>query len=497
MIGILVSVPLQMFFGEFAGYNILFLLYMILGSFCAYKFLEYLTKEREISFVLGFFYGVSPYIFMQSIEYNLLPVFTIPLTFYYFLRYLDSKGAECNYAFFLSLTLMVFSTIYYFLFSILLLLSIAFYYYKDKYRCNFEILKSLFFRSLPGASIFLFLSTLYLFPHITQGGNYGIGAGEITQYSSDLASFVVPSLLHPLWGDITLGFYEMILAQEYENPWAATSYIGIILIFSILYILWHYATQPINFIDVFIYNFGFYFALMLGPVLKVNGIITDIPLPFSVFYYSPIFTIFHVMSRFYVMFFLIALLLTALLFKELKTRFFKNQMKKFSLVLVVLFAILLVDLYSVPIFMKTPDSNLSQLFRRDGIVLDVPLSYQPIIFKYALLHKKPIIDGYVSHTLDTRAFVREIAIDPIMGRFMLPYVRGDALMMCIEKNSFEGLNLSDTDLAKAVKNRFSYYNISYIIFYKSMEQNESFFLANFNQLYTDEEVSIYEVQKST
>ncbi len=104
-------------------------------------------------------------------------------------------------------------------------------------------------------------------------------------YSADLLSFFIPSVLHPVFGNITTEIYNNFSGNTSEN----TMFIGYTVI--LLSLLAVYRLKGNKYVKFWLIAALSFSIISLGPLLHVNGktsfteFNTTVPLPYLVLYY--------------------------------------------------------------------------------------------------------------------------------------------------------------------------------------------------------------------
>ncbi len=134
--GALLSIPLQAILPIHVVYNLLVLINLILGAFCAYLLADYFTKNRTAAFYSGAVYAFTSYM-LAYITSGVSETFNIawmPLFLYFFARFLDENSESLAILAGLTLFLSVLGSFYYGSFTTILGMFYFFYFAYQQYK---------------------------------------------------------------------------------------------------------------------------------------------------------------------------------------------------------------------------------------------------------------------------------------------------------------------------------------------------------------------------
>lgn len=220
--GALLSIPLQAIFPITVVYNLLVIINLILGAFCAYLLADYFIKNKAAAFYSGAVYAFTAYM-LAYITSGVSETFNIawmPLFLYFFARFLRENKESLAILAGLTLFLSVLGSFYYGSFTTITGMFYFFYFAYQQYK------KIVISKKENGGSDDSILRKLNIFhdkaepkPSITSSSDLYRQAlrAETSQHRSD--SFNLPGRSHG--GKKVLGFREWILT--------IISYIAIIL----------------------------------------------------------------------------------------------------------------------------------------------------------------------------------------------------------------------------------------------------------------------------
>jgi hypothetical protein len=282
----LLAAPLTMMFGPIFSWNLLSLLAAPLNAFCAFLLLRYLYKNNAAAFLGGYVFGYSSYVMGQLFGHlNLDFVCLIPLAVLFFVMHV--KNDINRYYFIVIMAVIIFleagistevlatATLFGFI-SI-----IGFFVFEYGFR------KNIFMSSLDLALSYIVAAILLSpFLYFLIKGFSGVPKiinSPIT-YSSDLMNYAIPTPITRIGG----GMFYNIASRFTGNYTEEGAYIGMpLLLISALsfreYIAYRRrAGIALLAILLLIVVFSF------GPYLHVNGVNTNIHMPWAFFTHVPL-----------------------------------------------------------------------------------------------------------------------------------------------------------------------------------------------------------------
>jgi hypothetical protein len=305
-----VALPLQLLFGQVVAYNLHLLLSFVLTGLTTYLLCYYLTRNRSASFIGGLVFAFFPNRLSHATA-HLAQVVTyfFPLYALYLIRLLcchnggwgegeDQRGWRnawlCGILLALSMLVNIVHVAYFILpFTALLIL----------YHIAVAKLRGVGKGSLPGQRVKLAGSPLYIVVALALAAmltapfllpfawrslsgqlSYLRMAGTV-DYSADLLGFVTPALSHPVWGRWPSFRAWAAAVIGRGNVLENTVYLGVV---ALLLAGWGARRRWSE--------TGFWFilglvavVLSLGPVLKIGGLQTNLPLPYALLQRLPFY----------------------------------------------------------------------------------------------------------------------------------------------------------------------------------------------------------------
>lgn len=408
------SVPLQLWLGLPAAYNILWLLSFILAGYGAYLLARYLTGNDLASVFAGLVFAFSPYHFAHGLGHmGLLTIEWIPFCALYLLRLHRSYGLKDSILAGIFFILVAASDLHYLIymsvFAALLLLYEAYSSSKDagrapgynRYLASLVAVARKYIPFAVTALIGVIPLSYYMLNILASGNNFlQRPLSETIEYSADLLSYITPSSLHPVYGDWLMSHvYSRFTGNIAEN----TTFIGFTVLLLILCaFLWSRKERDIRF---WLASGSVFLVLSLGPVLHVLGATTfsgvNIPLPYTVLSLIPVFKLDRTPSRYDVMVMLCAAVLSGYGMAALLERLKNIQLR--SVVGVFLMLVLLLEFASVTTITPVTVPSFYRGIGNDGdtyALLEIPETYDygagVNIQYYQIYHNKPILGGQMA-----------------------------------------------------------------------------------------------------
>ena len=224
--------------------------------------------------------------------------------------------------------------------------------------------------------------------------------GQIVDLSADVLSFLIPSIQHPIWGDLAATLRANLSASPSEN----TLYMGLIPLLLALTALFKRQLR-----------LGFWalaavvFAIFaLGPVLHFAGENTGIPMPYALLLRLPFIEIARTVARYDLLVMLaVGILAGGGLYVLLAKRY--RWWLTMGVFILVLFEFLPlpypISLPDTPVWYKTLAAESGS-----GAVLNLPMNWdRPGYLLYQTIHTKPLTAGYISRN-DPRTLPPRIPI---------------------------------------------------------------------------------------
>ncbi|AKJ38907.1 hypothetical protein [Methanosarcina barkeri] len=478
-------------------YTILWLLSFIFGAYGTYLLVRYLTGDRTSSFIAGIVFAFSPYHFVHSLgHFGATSIEWIPFCALYLMKMFKEGGVRNSFFAGIFFILVAMSDLQYMVFMgifVMLLFVYEIYVflrtenrgYKEKNRGYKEILKKIFYKY----AIFGFVSFIGIIPltlenilTATSGDNFlKLSPSETVMYSADLLSFFIPSVLHPVFGNITTEIYNNFSGNTSEN----TMFIGYTVI--LLSLLAVYRLKGNKYVKFWLIAALSFSIISLGPLLHVNGKIsftefnTTVPLPYLVLYYLiPFLDNCRTTGRFFV----IASLSFAVLMGYGASELLKSNRINKTATAIVITGLIIFEYLAVPVSISPVDepSFYKEISQDKGnyALLEIPATKDYVagstIIYYQTIHGKPVIGNWAArYPSNARDFELNT---PVVRELTYLQSTGDIL---------------DQDIDQVGTSILNYYNISYIILHTNyMNDREIDFAEKLIQMNLNAERKIYE-----
>lgn len=125
----------------------------------------------------------------------------------------------------------------------------------------------------------------------TSADNFlSLGEDQTVRFSADVASYVTPSAMHPVWG----GAVRALLGDTAGNVAESTQYLGVI---AVLLVIFFHQRIPKSTKWFWWWVIVFFGVLSLGPRLTVFGRVLPVPLPYALIDALPIFSEIRTIGR--------------------------------------------------------------------------------------------------------------------------------------------------------------------------------------------------------
>lgn len=494
----IVSIPLQQLFGLVAAYNILWLFSFIASGYGTFLLVKYLTKDPRAAFVSGLIFAFCPYHFAHGMGHlNLITTEWIPFFVLFFIKTLkEDKKINAIYAG-VFLLLVTLSSYYYLIYLSSFILLYLFYQYWSERN---SLVQGMVERLTILLVSFGIIALPFLYPLfkelLTAKSGYMYG-GEFVEYSADLVGFFIPTVFHPIFKGIVSPIYANFTGNGAEN----TVFIGYTVLLLSAVALLKSKNKDVKFWAVSALTF---FILSLGPILHVNGIVTlhlgirnlQIPLPYFILQYIPLFSLARVPSRWVVLLMLSMSILSGFglkfIFESLKNKSFCKIDSRTILTLVVSI-IILFEFLAIPYPMG---STKVPLFYQnigkdpeDFALLEFPVIWYAEPLYYQTNHEKKLVGGYVSR----------------MSEDDLKFIRSTPLISQLFNRSPALLESSNQNLTERGIPALNYYKIKYIILHgDALNPDEyNYYNASLKRIlkenptmYHNDNLTVYKIEKN-
>ena len=460
-INFILSLPVHALFGLVVAYN-----FVIVGSLCASGYTAYLlahnvTGDRRAALVGGTVFATSGYLLAQVMggHTHMVAAEWLPLAALALRR---ATAAPSRRRVLLAGALLAINVLCDWQYFLFITLWAAFYalavaWGRRSLRAALPVVAAL---ALAGLLVLPLLVPTARRALQTPTATTEGGAAFRTDHSVDLAGFLIPSQLHPLWGKAAARAQWFKSHMEIQNK---TAYLGAPALALGLLALRRRAGR------FWMLGAALFALLAMGPQLQVAGLITRVPLPAAAIYALPFANI----SRYPVRFVAIAMLALSVaaaigarvLLQTLDRSASKHGLVRVhprssasmlvrgsSLLPAVLIALIALDnLASIPlvgIYIPPVYAEMARDGERYGI-FEAPLSYRSsaAFLLYQTVHGKGIVGGYISRTQP----------DPLMG---IPLIRTVA-------NAQDEPDIVAQNPERIAASVFSYFNIRYLMLHST------------------------------
>jgi hypothetical protein len=486
-------------------YSLLWLLTFILAAFGTYLLVRYLTQNNYAAFLAGIIFAYTPYHLVHAQGHmGATTIEWIPFCALFFMKVFHEGGIKNCILAGIFYILVAMSDLQYMIFMGIFIAGLFLYehfvcLWKNKV-VDIETHKSILIKYLiVGIIAFSIILPLTITDiQVAVSGNNFLKPDpqEAVTYSTDLLSFFLPSVLHPLFGGLITPVYHNFTGNISEN----TTYIGYTVLFLSLYAAWKLRKQILV---IFWMVTALLFSLFsLGPILHVNGktiftvfyTATTIPLPYTIL--SRIIP-FLDNSRTPGRFFVIAALAFAVLAGYGADKLLTSWSTQKNVLCVLLCGLIIFEFLSVPCLISPADQpafykNIST-DNATFAILEIPATMNYTagvkIIYYQTIHGKPIVGGQDARMpANARDFEENT-----------PFIR-DLTYLETPKNDI--INQSVYSVGNSV---LRYYNIRYVVLHKDSLTNEQLETAQtlithcnpvLPKVYEDDRLIVYEQNRT-
>ena len=405
-----------------------------LSSFLMFLLLRKLKINLWISFIISLVFSYMPFLSYQiGAQFSFTMVYFFPLLFLIAHSFILSIKEKDKFVFTslfgVTLGLLFYTNLYYFLMSSLAMVFYSLYYLFINRRALFLFISEntkflLLLVVIVGAFI---IPWIYRIRQIAllDGVLSTPGFGGAIVFSSDLLSLITPSEYNPLYKTVVSFLSDKsIIFMKYSKFFFSNAhrvaYPGLIVLGAYLYIFLKRKKLGVILwenIRVYLYSSFFFALIMLGPFLKVinrwmipleEGIYLVLPLPFLAFHYIPFFNNIRAPQRFVPIFVFFAVIVAAYILNSIYSKVNKKTRLVFIYFLLTIF--ILDQFYTIPPKVNaTLPNSIYQYVKSDKnkvSVMEIPYTVRDGIeyigfvhaispIKGALIHNKAVIGGYL------------------------------------------------------------------------------------------------------
>lgn len=451
--------------GEPLAYNIIWFLAFILSSFGAYLLCNYLLNNKFVAFIGGFIFAFSPLHFGYALSFGgANHIEFIPFFVLFFIKFLDNLKIRHLFSALIFFIFIIINEPHFAAYTTLFILITGFYYlFKKKLYKNRKFIVYLSTILILGLTI-VFLIYRPLIKISTSEQNFlNPGLQAAIYFSNDLATFVTPGYLHPIWGN----FFLKNIADKFSGnsaEWSA--YIGFIPLFFLLYTIFFYRKQNKQ-VNFWIFIFVFFLTMSLGPYLRFLGLIEPkISLPYLLIYkYVPFFENIRAIGRSFIYASLALSILVSFGIKFFIEKY-RISFKNIKIIpVIIIFFLIAIEYWSVPNTSSIKIPTIYQTLNQDkenyailqpGITSSHGLA--SMFIYYNSIHNKKIIGGFHFAREDPNLFQFEKKI-PVINYILYDLSYG------FPTKDLDFISHNNKNISNLVLNKN---NIKYIILHKKL-----------------------------
>jgi hypothetical protein len=467
----------NLFLPSIAAFNLFIIFSLVAAAEGMYLLLKYLIKNKVAAFLGGLLFSFHPYIFYEIWEghFNYFTVYFIPFFVYFLIKATQEQNKRYINATLAALFLAIsfYTDLYYAYGLVFVFIIYCLWFLYHKKRKVFKDIK-----------IFLFIASLFILMVLPLGiqllrasksGAYVSATNEqISLYSPDVRSLLVPSFLNTFFGNSIFPYYQDL---DIHGGVIFIGYTLLILMIFGSYVIYKKREEP---------SFGFwkplsifFLFLSLGPILFIGSLETivgkqiTIPLPYQLLYFLPFFKSILVPPRF-IIFFIFSLVIPAAYGFKFILDNIKKSFYKISFTIVVM-ALILFEYSSAPISLS--ETKIPEFYKKIAVdkvnyaILELPFALSTSFYTlgdinsssrlqyFQTIHDKPILGGYISR----------------VPNYIFNYYKGLAgLKYAISPDKLENIEINSAEI-DLVRKTFFDLKIGYIIihpeYYVSLKYN--------------------------
>jgi len=413
----LLALPWLTVFPLVGVFNVFYIVFFWLAAMFTFWLARSYWKNPWAAWVAGLVFAFSPYMMAHSLgHFNLTAIWIFPAWFFFVRKHENTGWWIWLVGAGLIMSFALLNDYQYFVF----LLLAATLYWLYRAWCSRRLVDYL----RQAALVFLIVFVIG-FPVIWYGWQvmqtYLPGAllSEVSFWSTDLFSYLIPSWQHPIWGDVGSYYNEQFLGTGVES----VSYLGFTVI-GLLVVGFFWGARKLEKEGLRFWQISLiiWLVLSLGPFLKIMGEIEfnisdsvfQIVLPYLALFKLPLMTVARVPARFYVLVSLSSAMMIAYVIKRILQVI--NNYAGFwkwawHLVLIGFFSVLILTEYVAWPF-RFEEAQVPPVYAEivadedEFTVLELPLWWtsghrtqgdpRTIIQYYQTYHGKKILNGSVS-----------------------------------------------------------------------------------------------------
>lgn len=377
-----------------AQYNILLILNHILVFFAALLLFKKVLKNTSAALISTFYTSFSPYFFTEIGHFQMIFFWPLLISLYFLALFFEKDKTKILALSGIFAGIQFLSSVYLGIMN----LTIIFLWYTAVILYKKYSIKDLFKQSTVILVAFILVSSVSLTGYILVNREYHIKRdyGEYVTYSANLTDYIFPARrqLSLLYSNF---FFQKLKKYNHHQVGEFAAFAGILPLAFAAYKLWPKIKKTKESLNLDITftktaTFGVIlvfagFILSLGPRLFVNGIYTEIPLPYDLILkiFSPI-GIIRAVARWNFLVILGFSFLLGLGYIKLEEKFAKNNTIKKVILLSLVFAFCFVEFYSLtpfPSFYRNWQADTSYDFLKKEVcksntttLLEYPFHYR-------------------------------------------------------------------------------------------------------------------------
>lgn len=365
------------------SYNLLVILILSINPVISYFFLRKISSSSKMSLIGAYVFSFSPYVLGHALGHiNLIFVGIIPLVALTFLN-IYKKPIFKNYLWHTcALCIATFSSLYYLIFSLLLIGAYTLYKSVELKKPQ-PIIKAIL-----TTTPFAILTSPFWIQIINQTINTELVVHNPEKWSADILAFFTPSSIQ------SIGVFFTEITNNFSgNNAEGNLYLGITVMLISLFTLFKNPNKK-----TILAGIGAFITatLALGMHLHINGTITNIPLPYNLLYKTtPLIEVTGVPMRFTI----ITLFFLAIIISESE-----KLLSKKKIIIPLITICIALEFITIPF--KTyqhPNTEFYTQIQNQSdsfTILDLHKNPTATLY-YQTIHNKPIIGGYISKQTQT------------------------------------------------------------------------------------------------
>jgi len=454
----LLGIPLQMIFNTIDTFKILAFSSVVLNGYCLFHLAKYLTRNYPAALLGGVIFAFSSYVTMHFWGHlGLIALYWVPIFILFLFKMKDTNKIKYSIIVGISFSLIFLSQWYTFFFTLLFIaVFIPCLVISSKTKKKFLFL--LIISSLVSLPIIISFSYFALYQTVFEEtpSHLYFAREQFIKNSNDLLNYVTGNPSSP-FNKIT---GNPLVAQEgFDSP-GKRSFLGFAGIFFFILAI---VKVDKKYTLPWIIAGGFLILISLGPFLKINNLVTGIPLPWYLVREIPGAEIFRTLGRAHIMYFFAFSILASYGFTYLFSR--KWVSKKILIILFIgILCFLIFELYPHPRMGETLP-EISDFYYdmaddpRDVHVLNAPRvgdesssrgpTPSKYYYYYQTIHQKTMV-------ADMKMLRDYKSYSPDFGQYFLKQFHDD---------SFKG-DIVRQDLSEVGTSLFNYFDVGYVIVHK-------------------------------